>query len=228
MKSVRLTKRVVDGLEVRSSEYVAWDDDVPSLGIRLRPSGAKSFILIYRAGAGRSAPKRKLTIGAIGKLTIEEARKLARQMIGRVMNGEDPASKKSEERKALTVAVLAEQFLSDHVEAKRKASTAAHYRDILERIVVPEIGTTKAGKVTHAVVARLHLNWKHTPYQANRMLAVLGSMYAFASKRQLVPAAFNPARGIEKYPEQGRERFLQTEEIERLGATKRCETSATG
>ena len=49
------------------------------------------------------------------------------------------------------------------------------------------------------------------------MLAVLGSLYSFAGKQHILPLGFNPARGIEKYPEKGRERFLSTEELTRLG-----------
>ena len=221
MSGTRLTKRFVDGLEPTSADYVAWDSEVTGFGVRVRPSGAKSFILFYRAGSGRTAPKRKITLGALGKLTIEEARKLARQTIGRVANGADPATEKSEDRKALTVAEIVTLFLSDHVDAKRKASTAAHYRDILNRIVVPALGTTKAAKVSPTAIARLHLKWKTTPYQANRILSIVGSMFTFAAKRRLVPDGFNPAKGIEKYPEQGRERFLSMEELERLGNTIR-------
>ena len=221
MAGTRLTKRLIDALEATGADYVAWDSEVIGFGVRVRPSGAKSFILFYRAGSGRTAPKRKMTLGAMGKLTVEEARKLARQTVGRVANGADPAAEKAEDRQTPNVAELATLFLSDHVDAKRKASTANHYRDILNRIVVPAIGTTKADKVSHAALARLHLKCKDTPYQANRILSIIGSMFTFAAKRGLVPDGFNPAKGIERYPEQGRERFISMDELERLGNTIR-------
>ena len=94
-------------------------------------------------------------------------------------------------------------FLSEHVEAKRKPATASHYKDILRRIVLPELGTRQGEKVNTADLARLHVRMRNRPYQANRMLAVVGSLYAFAGKRKLVPAGFNPARGIDKYPKRG-------------------------
>ena len=50
-------------------------------------------------------------------------------------------------------------------------------------------------------LAKLHLKWKRTPYQANRIVAVVGSMYSFAVNRGLVAEGLNPARGIEKRPE---------------------------
>jgi hypothetical protein len=128
-----------------------------------------------------------------------------------------PAAVKAAERRAAPLKELAKLFLADHVEAKRKPVTAAHYRDILERIVLPELGTRQGEKVTTADLARLHVRMKDRPYQANRVLAVVGSLYAFAAKRKLVPAGFNPARGIDKYPEKGRERFLTGEELAKLG-----------
>lgn len=227
MTGIRLTKRIIDGLEITGADYVAWDADLPGFGVRVRASGAKSYIVLYRAGSGRNAPKRKLTIGVVGKLTPNEARTLARKAIGQVANGSDPAAIKTEDRKALTVSELIDIFLSDHVEAKRKPGTAGHYRDILKRIVLPELGTMKADKVSFYDIARIHLKWKKTPYQANRVLAVMASMYSFADKRKFVSSGFNPARGIVKYPEEGRERFLSLEELERLGAAIR-EAEAVG
>jgi integrase len=93
-----------------------------------------------------------------------------------------------------------------------------HRRDILDRIIKPSLGNLKADSVTRAQIARLHGNLQSTPFQANRMLAVFGSMYAFGARIGVVPEGVNPARKIVKYPEHRRERFLTTEELERLGA----------
>ena len=221
MAGSRITKRTVGALKATGTEYVAWDADITGFGVRVRPSGAKTYIVQYRAGAGRKAPTRKLTLGTVGKLTPDEARILARKAVGSIAHGSDPAGKRAEDRKGLTVAELVKVFLSDHVEAKRRAGTATHYRDILDRIVVPALGTTKADRVKRSDLAKLHLKWKRTPYQANRIVAVVGSMYSFAGKRALLPEGLNPARGIEKYPEDGRERFLSTDELVRLGAAIR-------
>jgi hypothetical protein len=142
-----------------------------------------------------------------------------------VAHGLDPAALKSKERRAATLKELADLFISEHVEAKRKQATSSHYRDILERIVLPELGARQGEKVTTADLARLHARIKKRPYQANRMLAVISSLYTFAGKRMFVPIGFNPARGIDKYPERGRERFLTTEELGRLGdALREAET----
>jgi integrase len=221
MRGKAITKRHVDALKPSADEYFSWDRDLKGFGVRVQPTGEKSFVAKYRAGSGRNAPTRRVTLGPVGKLTPDEARKLAKVTLGSVAHGHDPAALKAAERRAATLKELAEVFLSEHVEAKRKPATAVHYRDILERIVLSELGTRQCGKVATADLARLHVRMKKRPYQANRMLAVVGSLYAFAGKRKLVPVGFNPARGIDKYPEKGRERFLTTDELGRLGDTLR-------
>jgi integrase len=58
------------------------------------------------------------------------------------------------------------------------------------------------------------------------MLEVVGSLYSFASKRKILVLASNPARGIEQYPEKGRERYLTADELSRLGdAVREGETA---
>jgi integrase len=115
--------------------------------------------------------------------------------------------------------------MTDHVRAKRKAGTAEFYQDILHRIVKPAVGTTKADKLTRLQIGKLHSSLSETPFQANRVLGVVGSMYAFAGRAGIVAEGTNPARGIDKFKESRRERFLTGGELERLGgAIREAET----
>src|SRR5262245_30182385 len=222
----RITKRAVDAVTSNSSEFTLWDDTVSGFGVRVRPTGAKSYVIVYRAGAGRGAPVRRYTIAAVGKITPERARARAKVILGAVAHGHDPANQKTAERGTPRVAELADWFMADHVRTKRKAGTAEFYRDILDRIVKPAVGTTKADKLSRHQVGRLHSSLADTPFQANRVLAVIGSMYAFAGRAGIVPEGTNPARGIDRYKESRRERFLTGEELERLGsAIREAETN---
>ena len=225
MTTQRITKRTVDTLQSKGSEFTAWDDTVSGFGVRVRPTGAKSYVVVYRAGAGRGSPVRRYTIAAVGKITPEIARARAKTILGAVVYGHDPASQRTAERGTPTVAELADQFMTDHVLAKRKAGTAEFYQDILHRIVKPAVGTTKADKLTRLQIGKLHSSLSETPFQANRVLAVVGSMYAFAGRAGIVPEGTNPARGIDKFKESRRERFLTGGELERLGGAIREATS---
>jgi hypothetical protein len=92
--------------------------------------------------------------------------------------------------------------------------------------VRPAEGTTKADKLARLQVGKLHSSLSDTPFQANRVLAVVGSMYAFAGGAGLVPEGTNPAKGVDKFKESRRERFLTSEEMERLGnAIREAETT---
>jgi integrase len=221
MAGQKITKRLVDGLKVKPKEYAVWDETLRGFGIRVRPTGAMTYIVLYRAGAGRGAPQKRFTIAAVGKITLEAARKRAQAILGTVAHGGDPAADKAGERAMPTVSELADRFLSEHMEGKRKGGTTASYRRLLNTYVKPELGTTKADKLTRAAVAKLHAKLRNKPFQANRIIAVIGSMYTFAGKVGIVPEGTNPARKIDRYPEHRRERFLTAEELERLGAAIR-------
>jgi integrase len=154
-------------------------------------------------------------------LTVDEARNRAREILGAVASGEDPAADLAHKRAASTFAEVAEFFLTEHVNSKRKSNTAIAYTALLKTYAIPSLGSRKAGTVARADIARLHSQLAETPYQANRLLAVIGSLYAFAEKQGMVPEHYNPARKIEKFSEERRERFLSSAEIERLGVAIR-------
>jgi hypothetical protein len=90
-----ITKTVVDGLHPNNSEYTIWDEKLPGFGIRVGPSDAKSFIVVYRAGTGRTAPTKRYTIAAVGKMEPDQARNQAKILLGAIAGGSDPALRKS-------------------------------------------------------------------------------------------------------------------------------------
>ena len=134
----------------------------------------------------------------------------------------------AEARHAITVADLAARYLQE-VELKRKEATADLYKGYFDRYVIPEIGRLKAETVGRATIAKLHGKiGKRHPVTANRTLATLSAMFAFGEKRGFLPAGhINPARGIDRFPESARDRFLTMAELERLGAAIR-EAETTG
>ena len=69
----KLTKRSIEALTPREIDYIAWDNDVPGFGVRVMPSGRKSFVLQYRAGR-RS---RRMVLGYVNVVTPEQARTMA-------------------------------------------------------------------------------------------------------------------------------------------------------
>ena len=223
MPVMRLTKRSVDNLHPRERAYVVYDDFLKGFGVRVMPSGLKSWIAEYRPGAGgRTASKRRMVLGKATDLSADKARKLAGDTLAAVRLGGDPARLRHEERKADKLAELIERYLSEYVDAKLKPGTAQLYRYLLRGIVVPRLGSRKARDVTRVDIERLHLAEKNRrPVIANRAVAALSGCYSWAIERGIVPQGVNPATGVRKFREQARERYLSAEEMERLGAAIR-------
>ena len=127
---------------------------------------------------------------------------------------------------SMKVSELAEQFLAKHVAPKRKRGTKVLYEDILNRIVIPELGAKRAKDVTRAELAKLHLDWSHTPFQANRLLAVVASMFTFAGKSGLVPEGWTILLAASQIHGDPKERLLRSMKLERLGiAIREAETT---
>ncbi|MBN8944939.1 MAG: site-specific integrase [Rhizobiales bacterium] len=224
--AVRITKRVLDQADLSRGRHQIWDSELKGFGVQVEASGTKTYMVRYRPkGLGRDGPRRFFKIGRHGDLTADEARLQAKAILGRVASGEDPAAKQVEARadhvrrkEALTFKALGERFLREHVEAKRKGRTLASYTTLLIHHAYPVVGDEPAAAITRADLSQLHLAMRELPHSGNRLMAVVGSMYAFGAKQGLVPEGCNPARGIEKYREQARERYLNGDELQRLGA----------
>ncbi|MEQ1941931.1 tyrosine-type recombinase/integrase [Mesorhizobium sp. VNQ89] len=226
MSARRLTKRVVDDAQPLERRYTVFDTDIRGFGLRVFPSGEKSWIYEYRsAEGGRRAAKKRVTLGSTKKLTADQARSEAERLRARVNLGDDPQRSKARERVALTVAELAKAFMDDHVRAKRKTATVSSYEGTIERYILPALGAKKAKDISRTDVARIHVGLRATPALANRTLAILGSMFSFAFRHGLTETDIAPSRGIPKFRELHRERFLSTSELEQLGnAIRQAET----
>ena len=125
-----LTKRTVDALEPEDKSWIAWDDRLVGFGCRVQPSGTKSFIVNYRSGdGGRKAPNKRVVIGRHGRVGPDEARRKARDMLGQVARGEDPAGERAEARGVPTLAEAFETYIKAN--PNRAAKTVKLYRQIL-------------------------------------------------------------------------------------------------
>lgn len=211
----KLTKRTVDTTKpVASGDVVIWDTEMPGFGLRVKPSGRKSYIVQFRNRQGRS---RRLTLGAHGVLTPDDARREAKQLLAEVDRGTDPVTERERERRAASVAELAALYLDHHLIPKGKPSSVVAFRGLLDRHVLPALGRFKVAEVTRADVEALHRAMKAKPVTANRALAAVSAIMVFAERCEIRSPGSNPARYVQKYREQRRERFLSPEEMGRLG-----------
>ena len=173
----KLTKKVVEGINPQDRDVVVWDAEIPGFGVRVWPSGRRVYILKYRNRQGR---QRKPVIGCHGNLTADEARSIARQWLAEVERGNDPASDKMEARRGATVRDLCGRFLSDYANGRKKESSIRDDRRMIEQFVIPFLGNRKVSEVGRPDMLNLHNSLRDTPYQANRVLALMSKMFNLA------------------------------------------------
>jgi integrase len=153
-----LTKRTIDALKPRAKDHFAWDGIEHGLGVKVTPAGSKIFIL-QKSVQGRL---KRVTLGAYGDLTLEEARRQARKLNGAIASGRDPvaearAKREEEERRRRsekTVNELWDRYWLEVVSTGNRASTAAEKSRMWKTDLQPRLGKLKIKDVTdHDVVA---------------------------------------------------------------------------
>jgi integrase len=229
----KITKRVVDATGPGDRDVFVWDTELPGFGLRVKPSGTKSYLLQYRNAEGRS---RRLTLGRHGPLTAERAREKALRLLANVAEGADPADEKAEARKAPTVAELAALYLTEgriDKPAKKASSWEADASNI-RRHILPLLGDRVAAALTTADAAKfqasvaggrsaadIRTGWRGRAIvkggkgAAARSLRTLAAMLDWAVRREILPG--NAAKGVRPYKDETRERFLTLAEVTRLG-----------
>jgi integrase len=235
----RIGLREVRGLQPGQT---LWEILTPGFGIRRQKGASVSYVLFYRTKEGR---QRWLTIGQHGKLTPDQARELAKDALGDVAKGHDPAGSKQATRKAATVADLCDSYLND-AEAGRvltnrkipkKKSTLAVDKGRIERHIKPLLGHLKVAAVTSKDVedfmnavadgktaARAKTNKKRGLAvvrggmgTASRAVGFLGGLFSYAVRHRMRPD--NPVRGVIRPADGKRDRRLSDAEYGFLGKT---------
>lgn len=214
--TAKLTKRTIDAAQPCRTDRYLWDDELAGFGLKVTPAGRKVYLVQYRLG-GRKGRTRRVTIGPHGKVTPTEARIQAKLLLGEVAAGRDPAENHDKSKAELSMGVVLEQFLTEHADAKLRASSAGEYRRLARLYVLPAFRHRLIGDVKRADVARFHHGLRKKPYQANRSLALLSKFFNWCEKHGLRPDGSNPCRHMEKYRERKRERFLSEAELAHLG-----------
>jgi integrase len=212
MPTVRLRQDTVRTLPysgTRNSQWIYWDETLPSFGLRVYPNGRRSYVYAYRVN-GR---KRLATLGRSDVLTLDVARRKARAALGDVADGHDPQLTDDALKASGTVRTLCEEYIERH--AKPKKRTWKDDEAALKRHLIPKLGSRLAATITSDEIGKLHSDVGATaPYAANRLLEVVRKMFNLARTWRRVPReTLNPATDVEKFHEFKRRRYVTAEEV---------------
>lgn len=207
----KLTKRFVESIAPDSKKMIKyWDSEIKGFGVIVLPSGRRTYCVQYRNVA---RIKKMVKVGTHGQITTEEARSLAKKYLSEVTHGYDPAKIRKEHRKLPTINDLAHDYVLNHGEKKRPKSLAEDQK-LLKNIILPSLGKEQLVHISRRDIEALHRKHKNTPYQANRVLALLSKMFSLAIGWEW--REDNPVKGIERYPEVKRDHWLKEEELQVL------------
>jgi hypothetical protein len=238
----KIMKRTVDALQPEPYRDVfAWDSELRGFGVRVKPSGVKTFLIQYRNAEGRT---RRLVLGQYGALAPEAARDLAREKLTAVAKGEDPSAERHAVRAGMSVADVCDWYL-DQAEAGRilgrnrrpiKVSTLKMDRSRIETHIKPLLGSRlvsglllkdiegmqadiAAGKSARG--RKKGRGGKSTggPGVASRTVGTLRGLLGHAARLNIIGK--NPAAGVRQLAVERRQRRLSEEELRHLGQVVR-------
>jgi integrase len=235
----KITKRAVDALrpDRNGKDIFHWDAGDRALkgfGIRMKPSGAASYLVQYRNKEGRT---RRLVIGKVGPLTPDEARSLASDALRAVAKGGDPSAERHAVRGAVTISELCDLYVAGskgRIKASTWASDASrietHVKPLIGRFTVRSLTTADIERMKADIIAGKTAKARRTIGRggvatggagvAARTLGMMVTILEYARK-SLKLIKENPARGVIKPPDRKQRRFLTVEEMAKLGRAMR-------
>lgn len=226
LKKVLTPRDVLElpGPDGKRGHIIHYDGALPGFGLRVTKAGARSFVLNYRA----DGIERRITLGSIAanatqaslKSVLVEMRAKATHIKGAAKyDGRDVLAERKASRERATVADLAERYLETHA-PKKRASSQKNDKAMIDNFVLPALKNRRVEDVEFEHIDALHrkISKDGSPIAANRVVSLLSKMFSLAIKWKLrSQSSGNPAKGIERNPEEGRRRYLTRDELKNLG-----------
>jgi integrase len=241
MATARITKRLVDSLISNHRRYVVYDTEVKGFGVRVATSGMATYIVEYRPdGGGRNVIKKRMSLGRVGEITPEQARKIARDRLSEVRHGHDPLADRQTKRRELTISGLIELWDEENPPGRRSGKpmeplTKAYTLARLRHHVLPILGRKRVSGVTvddvndfirrvsngetarnaPSTKRRGRIKIKGGEGAARKVAADLSLIFGYAIEKRIVAA--NPVAAARKPRPGKRYDFLSVDEFAAMG-----------
>jgi integrase len=209
LRKIRLTDASVKKLPVGRS----WDTEIGGFGIKVYPSGKAQFILRYRS---RDKKQREFRIGQIGIIEVDEARRKARVLLGKINEGRDPAwERKLHLAEARTFDDVIDKYLlwaSNH----HKISSFKEVNRFCRLHIRPQFGGFCVADLTRGRVQQIYDKFKQAPHFRAKIIAWSRSIWSWGERRDLVGEGRNPFVIEIRVPKPRRDRVLALDEYHRI------------
>lgn len=210
--SQKLTKRFVEGVQPDAKEeLLIWDVEIKGFGVRVYPTGRRTYFVQYRNEYHRTRRKK---IGVHGQVTTEQAREMAKSILGDVAKGEDPSKETRERKLKASMSDLCADYLTIHAEPKKKPKPYKEDVRMINKIILPRWSDRKIEEMTPHDIQSLLTERSKTRYVANRVRSLLHKMFELAIQWKWVSE--NPVKGTSQFQEHKRETWLNEEGMEKL------------
>ena len=204
---MRLTDRGIARFRPREREYTVWDTRTSGLGVRVRPSGGRSFVLLRKTD-GRST---RLSLGAVTSTRVDDARRQCHALMAK--SDTEPPTKRTS--KVPLFRDFATGPWKDAHFPRYKPSTRTGRNSVLARQLLPAFGSTPLDRITRNQVLHWFDAYSRTaPGGANRALEILRQILEFAAAGGHI--SVNPARDVTMNRRTALTRFLSRDELRRL------------
>jgi integrase len=216
----KITRKLIESLTppTTSEKEFYWDTELKGFGVVITARGKKTFIINY---TNRDNRYRRKTLGDCNKISVEQARTIAKDLFHDIAKGIDPIEEEASYREEQTFQQAIEEYYSQYMKTHAAASTLRTERYRIDRVLIPTFGTRKISSITHKDICDFMNKQCSKPIDANRSRALLSAFFARCEKWGLIPRGSNPVTGAPKFPENKRERFLSPEEFARLESVLR-------
>ena len=213
MSAFDLTPRLARESKSNGKDTILFDKSLPGFGLRIHPSGRKVWIVQARI-EGRS---RRIVVARHGEMELAQARRRARDMLDTIRAGGNPADDIQREKKTPTFRQFADEYLR-RSDPHWKPSGRKTVRIYLNARILPAFGRMALDAIgPEDVAAWFDAASRDRPGAANRAFEILRAMMFRAEEWGLRERDTNPCLGIRKNPRRKVARFLDADELARLG-----------
>ena len=213
IKKIKISKKTIEEAVAGNKRYYLWDSEIPGFGLCVQKTGYKSYFLDYKNSSGIA---RRMKLAVVGEITPDEARRKAAKLRLEISQGNDPIEEKQQHKQEPFFVDICPEYIEKHAIPFKKPASVAGDNEMIRNHLEPFFGKMKISAINRSHVKQFHYSLQHKKYTANRCVQLLSKIMNLCEEWGYRTDGSNPCKGIKKYKEEARERFLNLNEISRL------------